>query len=147
MLAAGAASAQTSAVPGTTNDDRVASELRALEKKWSEAEMAGDVDTVASILDDSFVTTLPNGQMKTKNDMLDLLRRREITVEPGSASMDELKVAVYGDAAVVRGRFRVKGMQEGRPLVNEGRFTDLFVRKNGRWVCVGGHGSAIAKQD
>jgi ketosteroid isomerase-like protein len=62
-----------------------------------------------------------------------------------SVSADELKVRVFGNAAVVTGRDTLKGAQyKGKDLSGQYRFTDVFVQRDGRWQAVASHSSKIA---
>jgi ketosteroid isomerase-like protein len=55
---------------------------------------------------------------------------------------DDVKVRVYGDTAVVMGRGRRSGMFKGAPFKDrEITYTDVFVRRNGRWQCVASQGT------
>jgi len=59
---------------------------------------------------------------------------------------DDLKVRVYGDAAVVTGRFTTKETLKGRDISGQYRFTDTWIKKAGRWLCVAGQGSKIPQK-
>jgi ketosteroid isomerase-like protein len=47
-----------------------------------------------------------------------------------------MNAQVYGDAAVVTGVYRVKGVDQGQPYQRRGRFTDTWIHQNGTWVCI-----------
>ena len=59
-----------------------------------------------------------------------------------------MKVRIYGDAAVVTGVVTRDGAFEKVPYKNrQTLFTDTFVRRNGQWQCVASQGTlAAAKQ-
>ena len=63
-----------------------------------------------------------------------------------SAVGDEWKVRVYGDAAVVLGRWTVKEQYKGKDVSGQYRFTDTWVKKGGRWQCVASAGTKITKE-
>ncbi len=48
-----------------------------------------------------------------------------------------MTVRVYGNVAVVNGTYT----QHGKATSDVGRFTDMFVRKGGRWLAVATHSS------
>ena len=56
--------------------------------------------------------------------------------QPSKAVTEQSDVHVYGDAAVVVGIFRVKGMEKGKPYVRRERFVDTWIKSNGTWQCV-----------
>lgn len=45
----------------------------------------------------------------------------------------DMKARVHGDSAVVTGVTQTKGISGGQPFDAEFRFTDTFVKDNGRW--------------
>ena len=59
------------------------------------------------------------------------------------ALSQRVKVYVYGDAAVVNGRWKAKFVEKGKPVDTTERFTDTYVRQNGQWKCVASQGSTI----
>jgi ketosteroid isomerase-like protein len=50
---------------------------------------------------------------------------------------------VYGNAAVVMGRWSGKVVEKGQPSESVERFTDTFIKQNGQWKCVASHSSPI----
>ncbi len=54
------------------------------------------------------------------------------------ATMDQLAVRAYGDTAIVTGRTTATA-----PVALRLRFTDVFVRRNGRWLVVASHATRI----
>jgi len=56
----------------------------------------------------------------------------------------DMKVHVYGDAAVVTAVGTRAGTYHGVAYTNRRvRYTDTFVRRNGKWVCVASHTSVL----
>jgi ketosteroid isomerase-like protein len=115
--------------------------LKALEEKWDQASVKGDAAGLGTILADSFITTSPEGQVRTKNDMLSRMKSGEVKYE--TSKVDELKFLVYGDTAIVSGRWHGKFTEKGKAQESTERFTDTFVRQNGQWKCVASHASNI----
>jgi len=60
--------------------------------------------------------------------------------------IDDVRVRVFGDAAVVTGRTHGAGEVAGTPYDVVIRFTDVFVRRNGRWEAVASHASLTTAQ-
>ena len=73
--------------------------------------------------------------------MLAQMKSGEIKYQ--KSKVDDMKVAVYGDAAVVTGRWTGRFVEKGKTVDSTERFTDTFVRQNGEWRCVASHGSTI----
>ncbi len=57
-----------------------------------------------------------------------------------------MKVQVHGDAAVVTYRSTDKGSYKGNDLSGQYRWTDVFVKRNGRWQAIAGHGTRVTQQ-
>ena len=52
------------------------------------------------------------------------------------AHSDEHDVRIYGDAAVVVGRWRAKGANAGRPFDYAARYVSVWVERDGEWRMV-----------
>ncbi len=115
--------------------------LKAIEEKWEVASVKNDLATLDSILADSFVSTTAEGHVQTKAEMIAMLKSGEAKFE--ASDVDELQVRLYGNAAVVMGRWRGKVVEKGQASESVERFTDTFVKQNGQWKCVASHSSPI----
>src|SRR5260370_697591 len=61
-----------------------------------------------------------------------------------SAIVDDLRIRVYGDAAVVTGRAVYRGWsKKSGEFVHRFRFTDTFIRRDNAWKCVASHASGL----
>ena len=47
-----------------------------------------------------------------------------------------MQVRVYGNTAVLTGGIREKGMRNGKAYADTSRWTDVFVKRGGRWQAV-----------
>jgi ketosteroid isomerase-like protein len=115
--------------------------LRAIEAKWDAASLKGDAASLGTIFADGFITTDPEGKVRSKAETLARVKSGEVKYQ--SAKADDLKFAIYGDAAVVTGRWKGKFVENGKTVDATERFTDLFVRQNGQWRCVASHASTL----
>jgi ketosteroid isomerase-like protein len=57
--------------------------------------------------------------------------------------VDDVKVRLYGDVAVATGRTQAEGSYRGTSASVVLRFTDVFVRRDGRWQAVVSHGCMV----
>jgi len=116
--------------------------LKAIELKWDAANMKGDIPTLTAIFADGFISTSAEGKTRSKDEVLAQVKSGDIKYE--TSKVDDMKVYVYGDAAVVNGRWAGKFTEKGKPTTTTTeRFTDTYVRQNGQWKCVASHGSTI----
>lgn len=57
--------------------------------------------------------------------------------------IDEQHIRVYGDTAVNTGRYSVHEVKDGQPTVRPLRFSFTYHRRDGRWLIVSHHSSAM----
>lgn len=115
--------------------------LRAIEEKWDASNLKGDVAGLDSIFADRFISTNPEGKVRTKAEVIAQVKSGEIKYQTSKA--EDLKIMLYGDAAVISGRWRGKFVEKGKTTDTTERFTDFFVRINGQWKCVASQASPI----
>ena len=122
------------------SDTSVAQTLIALESKWTEEAKNGNADGVARLLADDFIETDADSSVHNRDQALARIR----TGKWEANQISDLKVAVYGKAAVVTGTWLGKGTSNGKPVDARERWTDTWIRMpSGRWQCVASHSSAI----
>jgi len=104
------------------------------EYQWAEAQRLGKADVVGPMLDDSFVNTDADGATYGKSKLLSNLKGGKWE-ENG---ISDVKVKVYGDAAVATGSWKGKGIDgDGTHIDRSERWTDTWVKMpNGNWQCV-----------
>jgi ketosteroid isomerase-like protein len=67
------------------------------------------------------------------------------TLKVHAMHIDDLKVRVYGDSAVVFGLETEKSQFKGKDSSGQYRFVDTWLKRNGRWVCVASGNIRVAK--
>jgi ketosteroid isomerase-like protein len=102
----------------------------------------GDVTYLQSFLAEDFTLTDSSGVVTTREQNLEEVRRREPRYDV--FSNHDMKVRLYGDAAVVNGITTVKGSSHGEPFAADFQFTDTLVRRSGRWIMVASHATRRA---
>jgi ketosteroid isomerase-like protein len=132
------------AEPTAQNVSQIEKQIKDLENQWNEAMLHHDVATMNRILAQDVIDTGGDGHVQGKAEDLADLKSGEPNLQ--SSSVDDMKVRVYGNAAVVNGHFVQKGTYKGKDISGEGRFTDVFVKRQGRWECVSTQGTPLLKQ-
>jgi len=130
-----------------TSTERVTAEqeLIKLENRWNDAIVKHDWAFFDQILAEDYISTNFDGSVGIKADFLEFLKSGESVM--ASSIVDDMKVRIYGDAAVVTGRFTtVKELYQGKDLSGQYRLTDTWVKRAGRWQCVAEHVSRIAQK-
>jgi hypothetical protein len=59
-------------------------------------------------------------------------------------SNSQITMRLYGNVAVATGMYQEKKSAKGKEVIHSGRFTDIWVRQNGEWRCVGSQGTLIS---
>lgn len=126
----------------TAKQAKIERELMQMEHDWSAAYL-NDVSVVDRILADDFIGTDGRGIMTDKKHELEDARSENPSRKVLSEAIDDMKVRIYGDTAIVNGRTTEKIQAGSKELVIQYRRTDVFVKRNGRWQCVSFHGSRI----
>ncbi|TMC94638.1 MAG: nuclear transport factor 2 family protein [Chloroflexi bacterium] len=107
------------------------------------AELHGDTAFLERTLTDDFVGIGPLGFMLTKQEWL--ARHQSGDLKYASFSLDEVKVRVYNDAAILIGRQVQNGTYRGNSIQGQFRITLVFVQQQGQWRLAGLHLSPIGQ--
>ena len=66
------------------------------------------------------------------------------TVPPSyKVVVDQQRIRVYGDVAINTGAYTFSEMRDDKPLVRPARFSFVFRKRDGRWLIVDHHSSAV----
>lgn len=104
-----------------------------LEYAWAEAQKDGKADAVAPLLSEDFVNTDTDSQTYGKARLLSNLKGGVWE----SNGISDVQVTVHGDTAVATGAWAGKGIDgDGTRIDRHERWTDTWVKINGRWQCV-----------
>jgi ketosteroid isomerase-like protein len=116
-------------------------ELGRLEKVWNDAHLSGNADALERLWADDLVVTVPNMPVMDKTESLAFVRSGKMKFQVYKTS--DLRIRVYGDAAVVTGQLeRTRSANRGE-FEDDWRFTKVYVRRSGRWQVVAWHGSPV----
>jgi ketosteroid isomerase-like protein len=123
--------------------DPVESELRALESRWNEAIVRKDTAVLGRILGDDFVIITADGQIGSKSQLLEVVAAPDAVIDPFVT--EDVKVRVYGDAAVLTGRFTQTGTYKGRRFESRCLYTDVYAKRGQQWVAVSAQATCSRK--
>jgi ketosteroid isomerase-like protein len=132
------------ASPGPIQASKAEQELLQIEREWQDALVKRDVATIERIEADDYMFTDPEGGVQDKATDIAQIKTGQLVFD--SFKNDDMKVRVYGDAAVVTARSIVKGKFQDEDISGEYRSTDVFVKQQGRWRCVNGHVTRVANR-
>lgn len=148
VAASSLAAAQTGAKKsGQNQQSKAEQEVLQVENARIQAVLQGDTTALDRILADDLVYTHSTARVDTKAQFLGSINSGDLKYE--SMKHDDLKVRVYGDAAVLTGRSAVKVSSprtQGQTLSMEIRLISVYAKQNGRWQQVAWQSTRIAQQ-
>jgi len=103
--------------------------------------MRGDRAFVDDLLADDWTSTDYQGRLWTKTNVLAMFGPRGPTFTRMDIDVD--KVRLLGDVAVVTGRSLSVGRVGDRDVNVAQRYTDVYVRRDGRWRVVASRGTQV----
>lgn len=112
-------------------------ELLRLETVWNQAHEKGDAATLDALWDDDLQVAVPRMPVMSKAEALTFARSGRMKFQRYQTS--DVKVRVYGDAAVVTGLLNRTRIMDGKTLEDNWRFTKVYVRRDGKWKVVAFH--------
>ena len=112
-------------------DDKAA--ITRLEQEWPVAFVKKDTAKMLGLgaPDCTFITS--SGELISLKNFVADVKSGAYTVQ--SMHIDDLKVRVYGDSAVVFGLETEKSQYKGKDASGQYRFVDTWLKRNGQWLC------------
>jgi ketosteroid isomerase-like protein len=132
LLAGGPATLVQAQHQRPRHKDDLKHQVEKLEEAWRTAQLNDDAETMNRLLSDNYIGITMNGQIVTKMQQLDRMRTR--TMSLSRIDLDDVKVKLIGQTAVVTSRANVEGTDEGEPFHGIYRYTRVYARvANGSW--------------
>jgi len=129
---------QPAAGSTATGEDEQA--LYQIERDWAEALVKKDIATLDKMLATEFQANYV-GLVGNKKEVLSVLKSDTSKTE--SLVLSEMKAIVFGDRAIVNGLTTEKSITAGKDTSGQYRWTDVFVKREGRWQCVTGYAAKV----
>lgn len=126
------------AAPEAPAED-VGSTIVQLEKDWVAAIRSKDTTALDRLLADDFVGFSPTGHAYRKTQAIQDLKDARYIVD--KMDLDDASVNVYGTTAVSFTSQEEKSKYAGKDTSGHYYYTDVWVKKDGRWQAVASHGS------
>jgi len=114
-----------------------------LERDWSQASLNKDIAALNSIMADDWVNIDFQGRTLTKTQTIANLKSGLPATQ--AAGLGEMKVRVFGDSAIVTGSDTGKSTSKGKEVVEKYLWTDVFIRRNGRWQAVASQSTKVSR--
>ncbi len=110
--------------------------LMQIERDWAEAAVKKDTAALDRILANEFQANY-SSIVGNKKQFLASLKSEATKIQ--SSAVSDMKALVINDQAIVNGLSTEKRTVAGKDTSAQDRFTDVFVKRDGRWQCVTGY--------
>ena len=112
------------------------SDVRTLEKlnrDYIRSVQESDVARFDDILAEDFLSSRPDGSLVDRAGFL-----AQIALPPGISNLEphDVRIRLFGDVAIIHARTTYT-KADGQAAA--GRYTDIWARRNGDWLCVAAH--------
>jgi ketosteroid isomerase-like protein len=107
--------------------------LQKLNRDYVDSVQNSDVRRFEELLADDFLNTNPDGSLVDRSGFLAQIAR---PVAISGLKAEDVQIRILDDIAIIHARtvYRKPGGEPGK-----GRYTDIWARRNGRWLCVAAH--------
>lgn len=104
--------------------------LTQLNADYLRSDQEGDVARYDAMLAEDFTATLPGSMFLNRAEFLDMISKPRPFTE---LKCDDVMIRVMGDVALVHASMSFRAL-DGK--VYQGRYTDDYQRRNGKWMCI-----------
>lgn len=134
-----------SAAQGAQTQGAVEQKVMQLEHDVAKAFASADIAVVERFEAPDYIFTGPGGSVTGRADDVNDLKTGNFKAE--AIDLDDMKVHVYGDTAVVTGKVTLKNCKyRGNDLSGDYRFTDVWTKTNAGWQVIASQSSPLAKR-
>jgi len=120
-------------------------ELKTIEQGWLDAYMKSDPAFIKNIEADDWSVVEPDGAVSTKDADVKSVTGKTFVLK--SATMSDFKCRMIGDnVAVVTAMMKMSGTDDGKAFDGDFRGTDVFEKKNGKWMAVASQLTKVEKE-
>jgi uncharacterized protein (TIGR02246 family) len=127
--------------------DEVSGILKQYSTDWSEAIKNGDASEIVDYFAPDFIYQSATGRLQTKDELLNDINQNANPIL--TYSLEDVEVKLFRkDLANVTGAFNTTWLDEnGHEQIHKSRFTNVWMKSDGKWRCIIGHGSPLENPD
>jgi ketosteroid isomerase-like protein len=114
------------------------------ERYLATAHLQLDLETLEHLLHPDYVIVQSGGKVETKAEVLASYRTG--TRHWDTAQADHLDIRLYGDTAIVIGRWRASGQHGTECFDYAARFLSIWVKQKGRWQNIAYQATEIERE-
>jgi ketosteroid isomerase-like protein len=120
-------------------------ELKAIEQQWLDAYMKSDAAFIKNLEAEDYSIIEPDGAVSSKAQDVKAVTDKTFVLK--SATMSDFKCRMIGEnCAVATALMKMSGTEDGKEFSGDYRGTDVFEKKNGKWMAVASQLTKVAKE-
>jgi ketosteroid isomerase-like protein len=120
-------------------------DLKTIEQQWLDAYMKSDPSFIKNLEADDYSIIEPDGNVSTKAQDVKSVTDKTFVLK--SATMSDYKCRMLGEnVAVVTAMLKMSGTDDGKDFSGDYRGTDVFEKKNGKWMAVASQLTKVSKE-
>lgn len=116
-------------------------QIQEASKVYEQALTQKNEPLLKSILADNFILTTASGKVLSKKDMMLNLTKEGTKYDKFESS--EVRISVLNEAAIETGKVHTVGIRAGKKIAETTRYTDFWVKIQGKWFLLAEHSSFI----
>jgi predicted enzyme related to lactoylglutathione lyase/ketosteroid isomerase-like protein len=120
--------------PSGHRDDGEHARLVTVADEWARAVVSNDAARIAGFMTDDWVIVSDSG-IRSKQEFLSFVESGDLT-HTAMERVGDARTVILGDVGVLTGRFTNTAFYGGRRFDADEWTTDVFVRRDGRWLCL-----------
>lgn len=120
-------------------------QIESLEMAWRRAVVDDDIPAMDNLLADDYVGITANGTIEDKTEAI--AQRKSGTLRITTLNLDDLKIRLYGEIAVVTSIAELQGANGENDISGKYRYTRVYNRRLGAWKIVSFEASRIHDVD
>jgi ketosteroid isomerase-like protein len=128
---------------GKENASGVKDQIKALLNQSRQAVLKGDTSYLEKNAAEDYSRVGPDGKRVSKSDWVNAIKSGDVKLE--SIEISDVKVRVYGNAAVATYADDVKGTNKGQDISGHNQITRVFVKQAGKWQEVAFHSTRTSQ--
>ncbi len=114
-----------------------------LEQQWEDALIKSDVAALEKLYDDTMVYTHSSGAVDNKSAYINAIKSGATKYQ--SMKRDDIKVNIYGNAAVVTCHWEVHVLARGNKIDTNARYIHVYVKRKDGWKMVAHQATRITQ--
>jgi uncharacterized protein (TIGR02246 family) len=130
--------------PLATAGQSIEAEIDAATQRWISAfNRKSTTDIVALYAKDAVLFGTSSPVLRDKTELVQDYFKSLPSLGNATISLGEHRVQVFGDIAVSTGFYTRSAIEDGKTVSNPARFTFVYAKRDGRWLIVNHHSSAL----